>query len=389
MNRFLQGLADKQVMLVDTTLRDGEQTAGVVFSNKEKVRIARMLDAIGVHQLEVGIPTMGGEEKEAIKAIVDLGLDASIMAWNRADINDVKQSLDCGTDALAISISTSDIHIKYKLQKTRDWVLDSMAKAVEFAKKHDKYVSVNAEDASRSDMDFLVQFANRAKEAGADRLRFCDTVGILEPFKTFELIKELHESTGMAIEMHTHNDFGMATANSLAGVKAGATLVGVTVNGLGERAGNAVLAEVAMALKYLFGIDVKVNPRDLRELSEYVALASGRELPVNIPIVGTNMFAHESGIHADGVIKNPATYEVFQPEEVGLQRQIVIGKHSGSAAILAKFKEYGINLTQQEAAELLPLVRSAAIDLKRTLFDKELIYVYEDYKNKKNKSKGA
>ncbi|HAA38117.1 MAG TPA: homocitrate synthase [Firmicutes bacterium] len=389
MNRFLQGLADKQVMLVDTTLRDGEQTAGVVFSNKEKVRIARMLDAIGVHQLEVGIPAMGGEEKEAIKAIVDLGLDASIMAWNRADINDVKQSLDCGTDALAISISTSDIHIKYKLQKTRDWVLDSMAKAVEFAKKHDKYVSVNAEDASRSDMDFLVQFANRAKEAGADRLRFCDTVGILEPFKTFELIKELHESTGMAIEMHTHNDFGMATANSLAGVKAGATLVGVTVNGLGERAGNAVLAEVAMALKYLFGIDVKVNPRDLRELSEYVALASGRELPVNIPIVGTNMFAHESGIHADGVIKNPATYEVFQPEEVGLQRQIVIGKHSGSAAILAKFKEYGINLTQQEAAELLPLVRSAAIDLKRTLFDKELIYVYEDYKNKKNKSKGA
>ena len=178
MNRFLQGLADKQVMLVDTTLRDGEQTAGVVFSNKEKVRIARMLDAIGVHQLEVGIPAMGGEEKEAIKAIVDLGLDASIMAWNRADINDVKQSLDCGTDALAISISTSDIHIKYKLQKTRDWVLDSMAKAVEFAKKHDKYVSVNAEDASRSDMDFLVQFANRAKEAGADRLRFCDTVGI-------------------------------------------------------------------------------------------------------------------------------------------------------------------------------------------------------------------
>ena len=389
MNRFLQGLADKQVMIVDTTLRDGEQPAGVVFSNKEKVRIARMLDAIGVHQLEVGIPALGGDEKEAIKAIVDLGLDASIMAWNRADLNDVKQSLDCGTDALAISISTSDIHIKYKLQKTRDWVLDSMAKAVEFAKKHDKYVSVNAEDASRSDMDFLVQFANRAKEAGADRLRFCDTVGILEPFKTFELIKELHESTVMAIELHTHNDFGMATANSLAGVKAGATLVGVPVNGLGERAGKAVLAEVAMALKYLFGIDVKVNPRDLRELSEYVALASGRELPVNIPIVGTNMFAHESGIHADGVIKNPATYEVFQPEEVGLQRQIVIGKHSGSAAILAKFKEYGINLTQQEAAELLPLVRSAAIDLKRTLFDKELIYVYEDYKNKKNKSKGA
>lgn len=388
MKRFLEGVANNQVMLVDTTLRDGEQTAGVVFCNNEKVRIAQMLDAIGVHQLEVGIPAMGGAEKEAIKTIVDLGLEASIMAWNRADVNDVKESLDCGTDALAISISTSDIHIKYKLQKTREWVLDSMARAVEFAKKHDKYVSVNAEDASRSEMQFLLQFANRAKECGADRLRFCDTVGILEPFKTYELIKELHDLTGMEIEMHTHNDFGMATANSLAGVKAGASMVGVTVNGLGERAGNAVLAEVAMALKYLYGIDVKVNPRDLRELSEYVALASGRELPVNIPIVGTNMFAHESGIHADGVIKNPATYEVFQPEEVGLQRQIVIGKHSGSAAIGAKFKEYGITLAPNEASELLPRVRSAAIDLKRTLFDKELMYIYEDYMNK-NKCKGA
>lgn len=388
MKRFLDGLAKKQVMLVDTTLRDGEQTAGVVFSNKEKLRIAQMLDSLGVHQLEVGIPVMGGDEKEAIKEIVDLGLDASIMAWNRADVNDIKESLDCGVDAVAISISTSDIHIKYKLQKSRQWVLDSMAKAVEFAKKHQKYVSVNAEDASRTSMDFLIQFAKRAKECGADRLRFCDTVGILEPFKTYELIKQLHEATGMDIEMHTHNDFGMATANSLAGVKAGASMVGVTVNGLGERAGNAVLAEVAMALKYLFDIDVGIKPHELREISEYVALASGRELPVNIPIVGTNMFAHESGIHADGVIKHPSTYEVFQPEEVGLQRQIVIGKHSGTAAIIAKFKEYGRNLSDQEAAEILPLVRAAAVDLKRTLFDKELILIYEDYL-RKNNSKGA
>jgi homocitrate synthase NifV len=389
MKRFLDGLAKQEVMLVDTTLRDGEQTAGVVFSNKEKIRIAQMLDSLGVHQLEVGIPVMGGAEKEVIKEIAGLGLDASIMAWNRANISDIKESLDCGVDSLAISISTSDIHIAYKLQTTREWVLDNMSKACEFAKKHNKYVSVNAEDASRSDLDFLTKFALRARECGADRLRFCDTVGVLEPFKTYDMIKQLIEATGMDIEMHTHNDFGMATATSLAGVRAGATMVGVTVNGLGERAGNAVLAEVAMALKYLFNIDVKINSRELRELSEYVALASGRQLPVCKPIIGTNMFAHESGIHADGVLKHPSTYEVIQPEEIGLQRQIIIGKHSGGRAIEIKFLEYGIALSSDEAAELLPLVRAAAIDLKRTLFDKELIYIYDDYCKEKIKSKGA
>lgn len=390
MKRFFEGMKNKEVILVDTTLRDGEQTAGVVFSNKEKIRIAQMLDSLGVHQLEVGIPVMGGDEKEAIKAIVDLGLDASIMAWNRANLNDIKESLDCGTDSLAISISTSDIHITHKLQTSREWVLDNMAKAVDFAKKYDKYVSVNAEDASRSDLEFLIKFALRAKECGADRLRFCDTVGILEPFKAYDIIKQLITATGMDIEMHTHNDFGMGTANALAGVKAGASLVGVTVNGLGERAGNAVLAEVVMALKYLYEIDVQVKPRELREISEYVALASGRTLSVCAPIVGTNMFAHESGIHADGVIKHPATYEAFHPEEVGLERQIIIGKHSGSRSIVLKFQEYGIVLSDDVAGEILTMVRSAAVDLKRILFDKELMYIYEEYlRNKNKKSKGA
>ena len=389
MKRFLEGLAKREVMLVDTTLRDGEQTAGVVFSNKEKLRIAQMLDSLGVHQLEVGIPVMGGAEKEVIKEIAGLGLDASIMAWNRANISDIKESLDCGVDSVAVSISTSDIHIVYKLQTTREWVLDNMSKACEFAKKHNKYVSVNAEDASRSDLEFLTKFALRARECGADRLRFCDTVGVLEPFKTYEMIKQLIAATGMDIEMHTHNDFGMATATSLAGVRAGAMMVGVTVNGLGERAGNAVLAEVAMSLKYLYNIDVKVNSLELRELSEYVALASGRHLPVCKPIIGSNMFAHESGIHADGVLKHPSTYEVIQPEEIGLQRQIIIGKHSGSRAIEIKFQEYGIELSGEEASEILPLVRAAAIDLKRTLFDKELVYIYEDYRKAKCKSLGA
>lgn len=379
MKRFQEGLKKGSIMLVDTTLRDGEQTAGVVFSNREKLRIARMLDNLGVHQIEAGIPVMGGDEKQAIKEIVGYGLQASIMAWNRASVEDVKHSLDCGVDAVAVSISTSDIHIKHKLRTSRDWVLENMTAAVKTAKDAGLYVSVNAEDASRSDIDFLIEFAGRAREAGADRLRFCDTVGVLEPFRTYELVKQIIEATQMEIEMHTHNDFGMATANALAGIKAGARFIGVTVNGLGERAGNAALEEVAMALKYLFGVNLGVNTRDFLNLCEYVARASGRPIYPGKPIVGANTFAHESGIHADGVLKHPSTYEVFSPEDVGLQRQIIIGKHSGARAIKMKFVEYGIKLSDEEAADILAAVRRATVDLKRTLFDKELMYIYEDY----------
>ncbi|MFA5881744.1 MAG: homoaconitate hydratase, partial [Eubacteriales bacterium] len=168
-------MTDRKIKIVDTTLRDGEQTAGVVFANREKVRIARLLDEVGVHQIEAGVPVMGGDEKKAIKEIVKLGLKASIMGWNRAVISDIQQSIECGVDAVAISISTSDIHIEHKLQTTREWVLESMIKAVEYAKREGVYISVNAEDASRSEMDFLVQFATEAKNAGANRLRYCDT----------------------------------------------------------------------------------------------------------------------------------------------------------------------------------------------------------------------
>ncbi|HHV35430.1 MAG TPA: homocitrate synthase [Syntrophomonadaceae bacterium] len=374
-----------KIKIVDTTLRDGEQTAGVVFANHEKIRIAKMLDAVGVDQIEAGVPVMGGHEKESIKEICKLGLKASIMGWNRAVIADIKQSLECGVDAVAISISTSDIHIEHKLRSTREKVLESMVKATEFAHEQGVYISVNAEDASRTDPEFLLEFAKAAKEAGADRLRYCDTVGILEPFTTYERIRKLISEVGIDVEMHTHNDFGMATANALAGVRAGASWVGVTVIGLGERAGNAAMEEVVMALKHIQGNDLNFKTEMFREIAEYVSLASKRELPAWKPIVGSNMFAHESGIHADGALKDPRTYEVFCPEEVGLERQIVIGKHSGTSAIKSKFKEYGILLTQEEADDLLARVRVAAVELKRPLFDKEIVYIYEDFVYDKNK----
>ncbi|MFZ5647629.1 MAG: homocitrate synthase [Bacillota bacterium] len=372
-------MQDRKIIIVDTTLRDGEQTAGVVFANREKVRIAKFLDELGVHQIEAGIPTMGGDEKEAIKAICKAGLKASIMGWNRPVIRDIENSLECGVDAVAISISTSDIHIKYKLQQSREWVIENMVKAVEYAKKEGMYISANAEDASRSDMGFLCEFARAVKEAGADRLRYCDTVGIMDPFTIMKHIETIRSEVDIDIEMHTHNDFGMATANALAGVIAGANHIGVTVIGLGERAGNAAMEEVVMALKHLYGLDLGFKTEMFREVAEYVSRASGRELPAWKAIVGSNMFAHESGIHADGTLKNPKTYEAFTPEEVGLERQIVIGKHSGTASLKSKFAEYGIHLSDHKAQELLAKVRAHCVSMKRPLFDKELVYLYEDY----------
>lgn len=371
----------KGISIVDTTLRDGEQTAGVVFANHEKIAIAEMLSDLGINQLEVGIPAMGGDEKEVIKSICKRNLKPSIMAWNRAVISDIENSIDCGVDAVAISISVSDIHIQHKLKTSREWVIENMVKSVEFAKKNGLYVSVNGEDASRADLEFLTTFIDAAKEAGADRFRYCDTVGVMEPFSIKDTIMKLYNRTKFDIEMHTHNDFGLATANAIAGVLGGANYIGVTVNGLGERAGNAALEEVLMALKYVYNYEVNIDTTKFKDLSEYVSKAAGRELPSWKAIVGSNMFKHESGIHADGALKNPKNYEAFDPKEVGLERQIVIGKHSGKAAIINKFMEYNINLTEDEANMMLEAVRALSIRAKRILFDKELVQLYNDIKN--------
>ena len=378
-------LEPKNIKIDDTTLRDGEQTAGVVFANEEKVHIAKMLDKVGVHQIEAGIPTMGGDEKEAIKAIASLNLNCSILGWNRAVKSDIDDSLDCGVDAVAISISSSDIHIEHKLRKSREWVLESIKTAVDYAKGFNLYVSVNAEDASRSDMEFLLQFARTAKEVGADRLRYCDTLGILDPFETFMKVKTIIDIIGIDIEMHTHNDFGMAIANAIAGIKAGATYVNTTINGLGERAGNASFEEFVMALKYLEGVDLGIDTHLFRDLSEYVATASGRFIPAWKPIVGANLFVYESEIRASNVMKDPLTFELFGPEDVGLERKIIIGKNSGVNTVTNKLNSLGYKVSEKEATELSEIIREKALAFKRALYDSEIIEIYKSYKGIKEK----
>jgi len=372
-------LEPKNIKIDDTTLRDGEQTAGVVFANDEKIYIAKMLDHIGVHQIEAGIPTMGGDEKEAIKAITSLNLNCSILGWNRAVVSDIDDSIECGVDAVAISISASDIHIEHKLRKSREWVLESVRTAVDHAKKYNLYVSVNAEDASRADMEFLLHFARTAKDTGADRLRYCDTLGILDPFETFMRVKTIIDIVGIDIEMHTHNDFGMAIANAIAGVKAGATYVNTTINGLGERAGNASFEEFVMALKYLENVNMDIDTKLFRDLAEYVATASGRFIPTWKPIVGANLFVYESEIRASTTLKDPKTFELFGPEDVGLERKLIIGKSSGSNTLTHKLKDLGYKIGEKEAAELAEIIREKALLLKRALFDSEIIDTFNSY----------
>ncbi len=369
-----------KIIINDTTLRDGEQSAGVVFNREEKLHIAKMLDAIGVQEIEAGIPAMGNDEQATIKAIIGLGLKAEISTWNRVAIPDIKASAECGVKMVSIAVPVSDIHLKYILNKGRDWVLEETKKVIEYAKEEGFYVCVGAVDASRSAEDFLMLFARTIRDCGADRLRFDDTVGILDPFQTSELINKLRTEIDIDIEIHCHNDFGMATANTLAAVRAGARYASVTVNGLGERAGNAALEEVVMALKHIAGTDLGFDTARFRVLSEYVAKAAIHTIPVSKPIVGSDIFAHESGVHVDGILKNHLTYEPFAPGEVGLKRAIVIGKHSGSHAIRYVFEKRGINLTKEESDAILGMVRIAAENTKKALSEDELMRLYQMYK---------
>ena len=364
---------ENMVIIDDTTLRDGEQTAGVVFSRKEKITIARMLDSVGVPEIECGIPAMGEEEQDSIKALVELGLNARLITWNRAVIEDIRASIACGISAVDISLSVSDKMIAHKIRKSREWVKEQLKVALGFAKEQQLYVSVGGEDASRADLGFLIELMEITRSLGGDRFRFCDTLGILDPFTMFDKVRALREAVPeLDIEVHTHNDFGMATANAIAGVRAGARFVNTTVNGLGERAGNAALEEVVMGLKYACGIDLGIDTHRFHELSRFVGKASQRPVPAWKPVVGERVFSHESGLHADGVLKDPKNYEGFDPAEVGLRRHLVVGKHSGASGLVDRYREMGILVSRPEAVVLMEQVRHIAQRVKRPLNDREL-----------------
>jgi len=354
------------VTINDTTLRDGEQSAGVAFTQDEKIAIAKGLIELGVPELEVGIPAMGEEERDSIRAVVGLRLPARLMVWARMLPADIAQCRGLGVQLVDLSIPLSDQQIDRKLGRDRAWVLEQIRRQVRAALDLGIEVCVGAEDASRADPELLWRAAEAAQEAGASRFRFADTLGVLDPFGTYERVRDLRAICDLEIEIHAHDDLGLATANTLGAIRAGATHANTTVHGLGERAGNAALEEVAMGLKHILGVGTGVDLSRFSNLSRLVARASGKPVAWHKSLVGRGAFTHEAGIHVDGLLKDRRNYQGVDPAEVGRRHRLLLGKHSGTVGVRQAYAELlQLELGREQAARVLPLVRRFVTQTKR------------------------
>jgi isopropylmalate/citramalate/homocitrate synthase-like protein len=355
----------RRVRVFDTTLRDGDQTPGVSFTTDQKLLIARQLDRLGVDTIEAGTPVSSEGEKKAVAAIAKAGLNAEICGLARPIKEDVDAALECGVGYVHVFISTSDLHLKHMLKMTREQVLRQAVEHVEYAKDHGVTVEFSAMDATRTDLGFLKQIYRATIEAGADRINVPDTVGVITPRGMNYLISQLKPIIKVPISVHCHNDLGLATANSLAAVEAGAEQVQVAVNGLGERAGNASLEEVVMALRALYGAKLNIRTKLLAETSDLVERLTGILVPPNKAIVGENAFAHVSGIHAHGVLEFPGTYEPISPELVGHHRRLALGKLTGRHSVEKQLRSIGVKATKAQLTEITRRVKDLGDKGKR------------------------
>ncbi|MBW6470000.1 MAG: homocitrate synthase family protein [Methanosarcinaceae archaeon] len=344
------------IEICDVTLRDGEQTPGVAFSKKEKIALARELDFIGVEIIEAGFPVVSPVEKDTVKKIANMGLDSKICCLARSVIGDVDAAIDCDVDFVSIFIAMSDLHLQYKYHKSCEEMTKCAMETIEHAKDHGLGVRFAAEDATRTSIDTLKNAFLMAEEYNVDYVSIADTIGILNPSSTSYLVNEIKKTVHTPICIHCHDDLGMATANTLAAAEAGAKQLHATVNGIGERAGNAALEEVLVALRIQYGID-RYDVSKLIDLSNMVVKYSKVLPAVNKAVVGRNAFRHESGIHVAAILEEPRTYELYSPEMVGGKRNLVVGKHTGTKALQGIVRDMGYILERDELCDLIDKVK--------------------------------